>query len=164
MSALPVDPDLAGTLLPAPEPLPLRPPTARERLSLAPTRPGAPGERGDDPSTRPSAPVDGDRWFGALALAVVEVLSGARPAQQLLRWLTPEIYGALARRAGLHVRVHGRPTRPVHGRVLSTRAEVTDSGHVEVCAVIHDGSRVRAVAGRLEVFRDRWRVVEMQIG
>lgn len=161
MTALPIDPDAAAERVAPAPPLPLRPILGRGHASDdADAPPGMPG--GTRREVAP--PADPDRWFGALALAVVEVLAGARPAQQLVRWLTPEIYGAIARRAGLRVRLHGRPVRPVHGRVLSVRATATENGGVEVCAVVHDGRRVRAVAGRLELFRARWRVVELQVG
>ncbi|TGO04052.1 Rv3235 family protein [Serinibacter arcticus] len=166
MSALPLDPDVAAQRVPAPPPLPLhprpvrRPATATDTSEPAPTAEATPSP----PTTAAVELADPDRWFGAIALAVVEVLAGGRAAQQLVRWVTPEIYGAVARRAGLRVRLHGRPARPAHGRVLSARATITESGAVEVCAVIHDGRRVRAVAGRLELFRDRWRVIELQVG
>jgi len=176
MSALPLDPDVAGEHVPGPPPLPLHPRRARRAEATAtadssdPARPAASAAAtsasGPAPSsTTPTAVLaDPDRWFGAIALAVVEVLAGGRAAQQLVRWVTPEIYGAVARRAGLRVRLHGRPTRPAHGRVLAARATTTASGAVEVTAVVHDGRRVRAVAGRLELFRGRWRVIELQVG
>lgn len=176
MSALPLDPDVAGEHVPGPAPLPLHPRRARRAEATAtadssdPARPAATAAAtsasGPAPSsTTPTAVLaDPDRWFGAIALAVVEVLAGGRAAQQLVRWVTPEIYGAVARRAGLRVRLHGRPTRPAHGRVLAARATTTASGAVEVTAVVHDGRRVRAVAGRLELFRGRWRVIELQVG
>lgn len=181
MSALPLDPDVAGEHVPGPPPLPLHPRRARRVESTAeatpeamaaehsdPARPAATATSATGPAPSSATPTavlaDPDRWFGAIALAVVEVLAGGRAAQQLVRWVTPEIYGAVARRAGLRVRLHGRPTRPAHGRVLAARATTTESGAVEVTAVVHDGRRVRAVAGRLELFRGRWRVIELQVG
>lgn len=151
MSALPLDPDIAGTLVAGPAPIPLRPILRRRAAAAHPI---------DEAPER----TDPERWFGSFALALVEVLTGSRQAQQLVRWLTPEIYTAVARRSGLYLRLHGRPNRPVHGRLLAIRVSETASGDVEVCAVVHDGTRVRAVAGRLESFRDRWRVTELQVG
>jgi hypothetical protein len=37
-------------------------------------------------------------WVTKMAQALVEVLSGARPAPQLIRWTTPEVYSEMARR------------------------------------------------------------------
>ena len=151
MSALPLDPDIAGTLLESPAPIPLRPVHAR-RVARA------------HPNEDPPARVDPERWFGSFSLALVEVMTGSRQAQQLIRWLSPDIYTAVARRSGLFLRLHGRPNHPMHARLLAIRVSETASGDVEVCAVVHDGTRVRAVAGRLEVFRDRWRVTQLQVG
>ncbi|GMA30651.1 Rv3235 family protein [Litorihabitans aurantiacus] len=160
MSALPSHPDVAGEQLPAPSPVPLHPHRGPGLTPVVPIA-AAPGRAR---ANHADSVTDPTRWFGSFALAVVQVLAGGRPAQQLVRWVTTEIYGSVARRAGLHVRLHGRPTRPAHGRVLSARADTTRPGVVEVCAVVHDGRRVRAVAGRMELFRGRWRVVELQVG
>lgn len=153
MSAIPLDPDRAGRLLTPPAPLPLGPVR----------RPARRGTTDHAASPEPVRP-DPERWFATFSLALVEVLTGSRQSQQLVRWLAPEIYSAISRRAGLHVRLYGRPARPLHGHVLSVRVNPSADDALELCSVVHDGIRVRAVAARLEVFRERWRVTELQIG
>ena len=44
------------------------------------------------------------QWAGHIAQALVEVMAGSRPAQQVLRWTTPEVYAVVARRAVLSAR------------------------------------------------------------
>jgi hypothetical protein len=75
----------------------------------------SPGARGDAPlparaRPAPRAPgerapvglvVDPDQASMMVAIAAVEVLSGARQQVQLARWLLPEVYEALGQRAAL---------------------------------------------------------------
>ena len=104
-------------------------------------------------------------WAAALARVCVEALLGARPATQLERWLTPELYDAVRRRAGLAIRVHGPARAQTPPRVVSHHAQVAlDQRSAEVSVVLHDGTKVRAVALRLEAFRGRWRVGALEIG
>ena len=39
-----------------------------------------------------------EAWVKHIAQALVEVMSGARPAPQVIRWTTPEVYSVVARR------------------------------------------------------------------
>ena len=55
-------------------------------LSQAPQRTDAPTPR--------NLP-DAQQWAATLARAIIEVVTGARQAPQLRRWLLPELYGAL---------------------------------------------------------------------
>lgn len=103
-------------------------------------------------------------WSGSLVRAAVEALTGSRPVAQLARWLTADIYDSLARRAGLAVRIKGRPTlvrqavvRRVHLCPISPLA-------AEASVVVHDGERVRAAAVRIEAHRGRWRATALEIG
>ncbi|WP_435736664.1 Rv3235 family protein [Cellulosimicrobium sp. PMB13] len=101
----------------------------------------------------------------AVVRAAVEVVRGDRTVQQLARWVTPEIYEALARRARIVLDAGLAPdtaTRPVtvrRARVLRLGSEVA-----EATVVVDDGDRVRAAAARLEVRRGTWRVVALEIG
>ncbi|MPV38747.1 Rv3235 family protein [Georgenia subflava] len=116
------------------------------------------------------AEVDADtlpdpaQWAGALVRSAVEALRGIRPAAQLARWLSAELYDSLARRAGLAVRVLGRPT--VAHRAMIRRVHVCrlGPGTVEAAVVVHDGQHMRAAAVRLEVHRGRWRATALEIG
>lgn len=109
-------------------------------------------------------PVEVERWAGALAVATTEVLVGSRPPQQLSRWYAQEVYAAIVRRAGLAVRLHGRPARRVHAHLVALRSCTTPSGSHEVSAAVHDGTRVRAVALRVAPFGGRWRVDALVVG
>ena len=105
-------------------------------------------------------------WTGQLVQAVLEVLAHERPRQQLVRWLTPEVYADL----GVHLATS--PARPPAGRAPGGRARRTVSsihvsepadGVVEASAVVIGGRRARAVAVRLEGWDGRWRCTRLAI-
>ena len=100
-------------------------------------------------------------WVRHMAQALIEVLSGARPAPQVIRWTTPEVYSALARRNAVAGR-HTNLTRPAVVRRV-TICEPAD-GVVEACAVVVDNGRVRALAMRLTGVDHRWVVSALQVG
>ncbi|MBE7700716.1 energy transducer TonB [Oerskovia sp. Sa1BUA8] len=96
--------------------------------------------------------------------AAVEVLRGERPVGQLQRWLAPDVFDALGRRA-LLMQGTTAPTgaaRPVAVR----RARLVRLGDTtaEATVVLEDMDRVRAAALRLEARRGVWRVVVLEIG
>lgn len=114
-------------------------------------------------SPAPSDPAGA--WAAALSRMCVEALLGMRAATQLQRWLTPELYDAVARRAGLAVRILGRSVGSPRPRIISHHAQTAEDGRsAEVCVILHDGAKVRAVALRLEAFRGRWRASAIEIG
>jgi hypothetical protein len=146
-------------------------------LAPIPAVPGHPDEREspavgrpDDESAHVPAPVrsvpteDAGAWCGTLVRAAVETLSGVRPAAQLVRWVSADLYDSLARRAGLAVRIHGRPTLVRNVVVRSVRVCRISSLVAEAAVVVHDGSRVRAAAIRIEAHRGRWRATALEIG
>jgi len=100
-------------------------------------------------------------WVTSMAQALIEVMSGARPAPQVIRWTTPEVYSAVARRNA----ASGRRTRigrqPIVRRV---RICAPVDGIVEACAVVVDNGRVRALAMRLIGVDGRWVVSALQVG
>ena len=118
-----------------------------------------------------------------VALAAVEVLAGNRPLAQLARWLTPEVYDGLARRAVLTApgtRVldaaagarelaadspdpvpAGAARRPSVRRV---RVHRVDAHTVESSVVVAHAGRVRAVAVRLTRSTGRWRASALVVG
>lgn len=115
-------------------------------------------------SSEPEGLPDPEQWAAALVRSAVEALLGLRPAAQLGRWLSQDLYEALARRAGLAVRVHGR-SQVARGTVIR-RVHVCPvrEGVREATVVLHDGQKVRAAAVRLEVHRGRWRATALEIG
>jgi len=97
-----------------------------------------------------------------LAQALAEVMVGARPAPQVIRWTSPEVYAVLARRALVAARrgrQHAR--RPVVRRV---RVHDISDGVVEVAVVVVHPERVRAMAMRLTGVDHRWVVSDLVIG
>jgi hypothetical protein len=102
-------------------------------------------------------------WCGSLVRASVEALSGGRPVAQLARWLTGEIYDKLSRRAGLAVRIKGRPSTARPAVIRSVRVCRLSPLVAEAAVVVHDGTRVRAAAVRIEAHRGRWRATALDI-
>nr|WP_225753808.1 Rv3235 family protein [Actinotalea sp. Marseille-Q4924] len=96
----------------------------------------------------------------AIVVTAVEVLAGARPLGQLVRWLTPELHEHLADRRAAIGPVAGTVRRASARR--ATVCRVSDDV-AEVTVVVHDGRAVRAAAVRLEVHRRRWRASVLEI-
>jgi hypothetical protein len=115
---------------------------------------------GERPTRRRDLP-DPRPWAGHIAQALVEVMAGVRPAPQVLRWTTPEVYAVVARRAAVSTRRQGATRRTV---VRSIRVCEPADGVAEVSAVVLDGARVRALALRLVGLDGRWRVEALQVG
>jgi uncharacterized protein DUF6459 len=107
-------------------------------------------------------------WAGRLVQGILEVLSGVRPLSQLVRWTTTEVYDSIA------TRTEHRSRRISETREIAPHrlAEVVRSVHVsepvdgiaEVCAIVQQGPRCRAVALRLEGIDGRWQCTALQIG
>lgn len=105
-------------------------------------------------SLRPDLP-DPARWAATLAGAVVEVITGARQAPQLRRWVLPELYSALT---GLHLTPCARGTRPIHVRTCALDAHKT-----EAAVIVATASRIYALALRLEEHRGRWMMTALEL-
>lgn len=119
---------------------------------------------------------DPQTWVANLAQALVEVMSGTRPAPQVIRWTSPEVYSAVARRSAMAARRQaarrtgggsspGAPP-PAGRRAVVRRVRICEpaDGVVEACAVVVDSGRVRALALRLVGLDRRWLVTELQVG
>lgn len=104
---------------------------------------------------------DPAQWCGTMVRTCVEVLLGARPAAQLSRWLTSDLFEGLTRRASVGTTL---PTTARRVQVLRVHTYAVDEVRHEASVVIHDGRRVRAAAIRIEVHRGRWRVTALEIG
>lgn len=101
-----------------------------------------------------------------LAHCVVEILAGARSLDQLGRWVTDSVYIHLLRRTVLAARARAvsaqeamRPRFRVGTPLLSHPAD----GVVEAVVLVHQPSRSRAIAIRLERHRDRWRATAISV-
>jgi len=100
-------------------------------------------------------------WVSHMAQALVEVMSGARPAPQVIRWTTPEVYSVVARRNAVSVR-----RALVARRAIVRRVRICEpvDGVIEACAVVVDNGRVRALAMRLTGVDRRWVISALQVG
>lgn len=100
-----------------------------------------------------------------VARSAIEVFHGIRPIHQLTQWLAPHLLESLSARA--HVRSTMNRTddsvkKPV--RIVRARVERVSPIAAEATVIIADGSRVRAVALRVEEYHGRWRAVDLLIG
>jgi hypothetical protein len=100
---------------------------------------------------------DPRRFAGRLTQAIVEVVSGARPAAQLARWTSKTVYDDIRGRLTTLAR-SGAPglRRGVTGSVRSVHVTEPIDGVAEVCAVVARRGRATAVALRLEGLDGRW--------
>lgn len=95
---------------------------------------------------------DPRRWCARVAQALVEILYGKRPVQQLLNWTSRSVYHLLAS----HVAASARATPVAAPSVRSVRLCEVNGEVVEACAVLQAGARARALAFRLEADGTRW--------
>ena len=104
-------------------------------------------------------------WTRGYLVVLLEVLSGHRPPQQLLRWSAADVYADVQRRAVLGARLRGGRAAPgPRPHVLRVLPCALDAGTVEVGAVVRCGERVRALALRVERRHERWRVTALEVG
>ncbi len=103
---------------------------------------------------------------------MIEVVSGVRPVSQLVRWTTAAVYDELCARVARPVASTGAVGRAVNTTATPRLAEVVRSirvsephdGVAEVCAIVQQGPRCRAIALRLEGIDGRWQCTALQIG
>lgn len=155
--------------------------TATRAAPAGPRRSSAPRRSGDVAGGAPE--LDPRQACCMVALAAVEVLAGNRPLAQLARWLTPEVYDGLARRAVLTAPgtrvldaaagardLAADPTDPVPAgaarrpSVRRVRVHRVDEHTVEASVVVAHADRVRAVAVRLTRSTGRWRAAALVVG
>lgn len=101
-----------------------------------------------------------------VARAAIEVLRGERPANQLARWTSAQVYDQLVTRERLMSAARGGVRRPSAPRIGIRRVRVMRLGpaSAEATVVLHDGERVRAAAVRLEARRGTWKVTCLELG
>jgi hypothetical protein len=146
---------------PLPSGLPAVPRAPELTLVVGGTQPPTPAAR------QPGCPVPVARdWAGRFVQAVVEVIAGDRPLQQLIRWTDERVYTDLSRR----VRILGLTTsaasrhRTERSHVRSVHIYQPHPDAAEVAAHVRHGARSRAVAARLEAERGRWTCTALRLG
>jgi hypothetical protein len=102
-----------------------------------------------------------DAWAGRFGQAAVEIVGGDRPASQLLRWTSAEVYADLERRARLVARAgQHQPgqarVQPVRPKVVGVHTSFVTPAVVEASLRIRYGERSRALAARFEHQDGRW--------
>lgn len=105
---------------------------------------------------------DAQVWAARLGLAILEAACGARPALQVMRWVSPGVYESLVRRSSRAVQHRRATRRPM--RVRRVRVCHPCDGAVEATVVIEDHQRVRALALRMEGVDGRWIITHCRIG
>ncbi len=139
--------------LPAPAPLRLLPPPS-------PEGPAPDLATDDEPGRTPLTELPPARPFAlALVQRLLEVLAGLRPVGQLQRDTSLELYDELAATVPTGPRAGG--PRPTRRDVRSLHLQEHPEGVAEVCATVHRGGRVTALAFRLEGRSGAWRCTEL---
>lgn len=133
--------------------------------------------------SRGAAPSSRDQYFAAqapsrfglpdpatllvnLARCVVEVLAGVRGLDQLSRWVTDDVYRHLLKRVVLASRaraITGGTVRRPQLTVGEPRITFPRDNAIEAVVVVHQRTRSRAVAIRLESFDGRWRASAINV-
>ena len=154
-----------------------QPQAAQKRQGAAPTRRALPGQ--PKGAVGPSSPKpqqssqgqtrrqnqqlpDPGRWAGTVAVYAWEIMHGMRQPQHLARWLTPELYDALSRRAQVAARCQaGKPTRIPY--LYAVRAQASASGWEVSVLLSHDG-RIHACACQIQLRHGHWVMTYLHMG
>jgi hypothetical protein len=163
VSAVPEAPALHLRVLPGTGGVPSRPTSGRGAAAdpdLADFGP-QPTARADLPEPR--------AWGGRLVQALVEVLAGDRPAGQLVRWTSGEVYDDVTALVPVRARPGrprppGRTGPPSRATVRSVHVTEPADGVAEVAATVTRGRRTTAVALRLEGLDGRWQCTALELG
>lgn len=84
----------------------------------------------------------------------------------MARWITPDVYSGLLARVQHAARARRIRGKSVRRPMIETKACLWQSpraGVVEATVLVDLGTRVRAVAIRLEAFRGRWRAERLHV-
>lgn len=126
------------------------------------------------PRRQPTPATDRlEHWARRYCQVAVDIVTGDRPASQVLRWSSPEVFGELSERAALVARAGGPgsarraaaggPRRVLlRPKVVSVRICYLTPDIAEVSAHVRHGHRSRALALRFERTEGRWLCVVLQ--
>jgi hypothetical protein len=114
----------------------------------------------------PAAPEVLERFATRFAHALVEVTSGDRSPQQLLRWTSERVYDDLTRRAQALQRTtpSDRRLRRIRPQVRSVRVFRPGPASAEVSIHVRHGHRSQAIAARIDHVDGRWCCTDVQYG
>ncbi len=104
-------------------------------------------------------------WAPTFIQAVVEVIACDRPATQLVRWTSRQVYTEILTRQQ-NVARHRRESgvRSTRQHVATVRLCQPGPDCAEIAARVTFGSRSRAIAARLDRHHDRWLCTAIQFG
>lgn len=117
-------------------------------------------------STRADQLPDPEVLLVNLTRCVLEVLAGTRELNQLIRWVTQDVYETLLKRVVLAARaraVTGRAVNRPRLSVLRTIVSEPVDGVVEAVVIVQTPVRVRSIAIRLEGLDSRWRASAISV-
>jgi hypothetical protein len=99
---------------------------------------------------------------------VLEVIDRRRPVAQLRPLVAPALIDTVIELSRVsHVRAargHSVRTAARLHRIRLRMVDGSQGAEAEVFGTYTSGPRVRALAARIELYRDRWRIVALQIG
>jgi hypothetical protein len=117
-------------------------------------------------STRSALLPDPRPLLVNLTSCVLEVIAGARDLEQLMRWVTQDVYDSLLRRVAVSTVARSVTGQPVHRpQLVVRRIRVSEpcDGVVEAVVVVQTPARVRSIAIRLEGMDHRWRASAISV-
>ncbi|WP_295827778.1 Rv3235 family protein [uncultured Microbacterium sp.] len=119
---------------------------------------------GTSPSLENPSPIE--VFVGNMVRGVLEVIAGVRDPEQLVRWMSEEVYRTLLTRASLAARARSarraQVYRVVH-EIRSVRLSSPREGAIEATVIVTGRMRTRAVALRLENIERRWRITALHL-
>ena len=118
------------------------------------------------PTPQPASRPEVEPVLKALALRAVEVIAGARPLEQLSRWVTDDVYAHLSLRATIAARA-----RAITGAVAErprlyidhVKAWPTETGGFNAVILVYDKRRAHVVSMQLEGLEHRWRAIVLVV-
>ena len=132
-----------------------------QRQASGAVGPGSPSSQQSRQPQNHQLPDPG-RWAGTVAVYAWEIMHGMRQPQHLARWLTPELYDALSRRAQVAARCQaGKPARIPY--LYAVRAQASASGWEVSVLLSHDG-RIHACACQIQLRHGHWVMTYLHMG
>lgn len=119
---------------------------------------------GTSPSLENPSPIE--VFVGNMVRGVLEVIAGTRDPEQLVRWMSEEVYRTLLTRASLAARARSARRAQVYRvmhEIRSVRLSSPREGAIEATVIVTGRMRTRAVALRLENIERRWRITALHL-